>query len=185
LQFDYALYRMQAAGDAGQLHSKVSGMGHTLLREVARDASELFERSVAGKQQISQRSLNPLQRMRDKLDGLAFLDHRVQPMVQAIDQLRPRLPKTGPITGALYHELMATILILADPEKMRLYGEGQLAIDQLLPPAQSATSLPTPAPAVPDPGFDWGEDASSHTTTPTPVPRPATAVPTPPGSFYF
>ena len=27
LQFDYALYRMQAAGDAGQLHSKVSGMG--------------------------------------------------------------------------------------------------------------------------------------------------------------
>lgn len=68
-------------------------MGHTLFREVARDANELFERSVAGKNQISQRALNPLKRLRDKLDGLSFLDHRVQPMVEAMDNLFVRLQR--------------------------------------------------------------------------------------------
>ncbi len=39
LQFDYAIYRMQPAEQAGGLDDKVNGMGHTLFREVARDAN--------------------------------------------------------------------------------------------------------------------------------------------------
>ncbi len=47
-----------------------------------------------------------------------------------------------PVTDNLYHELMATILILSDPDKMRMHGEGQLDIRQLMP-------KPEPKPAQP------------------------------------
>ncbi|WP_230611265.1 DUF3150 domain-containing protein, partial [Vibrio cholerae] len=172
LQFDYAIYRMQPAEQAGGLDGKVNGMGHTLFREVARDANELFERSVAGKNQISQRALNPLKRLRDKLDGLSFLDHRVQPMVEAMDNLFVRLPKTGPVTDNLYHELMATILILSDPDKMRMHGEGQLDIRQLMP-------KPEPKPAQP-----VSAQADNLRAIPQPTVRPNLGS-TVPNSFYF
>lgn len=173
LQFDYAVYRMRPVDEAGQLDSKVNGMGHTLFREVARDAAELFERSVAGRQQISQRALNPLRRMRDKLDGLSFLDHRVQPTVTAMDDLFVRLPRTGPITGALFHELMATILILADPDKMKRHGEGQLDIRHVLPTQPEGLSDPM---AIPEPAINPERPVPSR---PTPSPQPQ------PSSFYF
>lgn len=172
LQFDYAVYRLKPAEQAGQLDSKIDGMGQTLFREIARDAAELFERSVAGRQQISQRALNPLRRMRDKLDGLSFLDHRVQPTVAAMDDLFVRLPKTGPISGAQFHELLATVLILADPDKMKRHGEGQLDIHQLMPTRPAAV----PEASVP------------ATDRPNPAEQPVlpAASPSPqPSSFYF
>lgn len=144
LGFDYAIYRMQSADQAGHLDDKVGGMGNTLFKEVARDANELFERSVAGKQQVSQRALNPLKRLRDKLDGLSFLDHRAQPMVETMDSLFARLPKKGPVIDDLYHELVATILILSDQEKIKLHGEGLLDTSQLMPEPKTKTiSEPT------------------------------------------
>ncbi len=172
LQFDYAIYRMQPAEQAGGLDDKVNGMGHTLFREVARDANELFERSVVGKNQISQRALNPLKRLRDKLDGLSFLDHRVQPMVVAMDNLFVRLPKTGPVTDNLYHELMATILILSNPDKMRMHGEGQLDIRQLMPKLE-----PKPVQPV-------SVQADNLRAIPQPTVRPNLGS-TVPNSFYF
>ncbi len=170
LQFDFALYRMQAAEKAGRLEEKVKDMGHTLFREVARDANELFDRSVAGKNQISQRALNPLRRLRDKLDGLTFLDHRVQPMVNSMDNLFVRLPKTGPVTHDLFHELMATILMLSDPEKIKKHGEGQLAIRQLIPD----TSTPQPLTAN-----------TENTTTAQPPTDKTHSGSNTPNSFYF
>ncbi|WP_441813619.1 DUF3150 domain-containing protein [Marinobacterium rhizophilum] len=190
LQFDYTVYRIQPSRQAAPLDDKINGMGHTLLCEVARDANELFERSVAGKNQISQRALNPLRRLHDKLNGLSFLDHRVQPMVDAMDRLFPQLPNAGPITGHQYHELLALILILSDPDKMKRHGEGQLTLQHVLastlPQADMATeedthSIPLSSPN-PKPHADPGLNPRARPAT---LPSRTPAAPAQPGSFYF
>lgn len=178
LSFDYAVYRMNPATESGDLDDKVKGMGHTLFREIARDANELFDRSIAGKDQISRRSLNPIRKIRDKLDGLAFLDHRVQPVVDTLDYILQRLPQTGAIVGGQYHELLATILILCDPEKIQRHGEGKLNLDEMI-------RLPKPAPEQND-----NEVSLPHLTQEQSLPQaPNRSQPQTPtvdhSSFYF
>ena len=65
--------------------------------------------------------------MRDKLDGLSFLDHRVAPVVSTIDALLNRIPTKGAIEGAILQEILATAMLLADPDKTRRHGEGLLS----------------------------------------------------------
>lgn len=93
-------------------------------------------------------------------------------MVEAMDNLFVRLPKTGPVIDNLYHELMATILILSDPDKMRMHGEGQLDIRQLMP-------KPEPKPAQP-----VSAQADNLRAIPQPTVRPNLGS-TVPNSFYF
>jgi len=80
-----------------------------------------------GKDQVTRNALRPIRRMRDKLDGLGFLDYRVAPVVGTIDALLARVPDKGAITGSILQEILATAMLLADPDKTRRHGEGLLA----------------------------------------------------------
>ncbi len=51
--------------------------------------------------------------MRDKLDELAFLDHRVNRVVQTLDETLGRVPKTGPLGGAYLQEVFALALLMS------------------------------------------------------------------------
>ena len=67
-----------------------------------------------------------IKRMRDKLDGLGFLDYRVAPVVSMIDDLLMRIPTKGAIEGPILQEILATAMLLADSDKTRRHGEGLL-----------------------------------------------------------
>lgn len=173
LQFEFTFYRIEPGKQAPKgFKQKVSDMGNTLMQEIAREAGELFNRSLCGKDQIGQRTLGPLRRMREKLDGLAFLDRRAQPLVRGIDQLLPRLPSTGTISGSLFHELLALVLILGDPVKMKQYGEGKLSL---------TTAKPTPS----TPSVQVPSSSSSRLGYHSEPSRPAPPADNPSHSFYF
>jgi hypothetical protein len=106
--------------------------------------------------------------MRDKLDGLGFLDYRVAPVVNTIDDLLTKIPNKGAIAGGILQEILATALLLADPAKTRRHGEGLLAV-QNLPKAV----------IVEDEVAEWTVDAQesvlsmpTSATVPTHVPVP-------------
>jgi hypothetical protein len=133
LRFDYVLFRVSqpqlAEADAlpeiaASLDRKVGSLSDTLFLEVAQDAADLVENSLLGRQSATRKALSPLKKMRDKLDGLAFLDHRVNRVVQTLDELLGRVPKTGPLDGAYLQEVFALALLLSDPDKTRRHGEG-------------------------------------------------------------
>ena len=80
---------------------------------------------------MTRNALRPIRRMRDKLDGLGFLDYRVAPVVNTIDDLLARIPDKGAIAGGILQEILATAMLLADPDKTRRHGEGLLATASL------------------------------------------------------
>jgi hypothetical protein len=98
-----------------------------MFHEIAVDANLLVEQSLLGKEQVTRNALRPIRRMRDKLDGLGFLDHRVAPVVSTIDDLLARIPNKGAIEGSILQEILATAMLLSDPDKTRRHGEGLLA----------------------------------------------------------
>lgn len=71
------------------LHQALSGLGDQVFHEVGQLARETLERSFQGKTAVTRRALSPLASIRDKLDGLAFLDRRFRAVVGEIDRLVP------------------------------------------------------------------------------------------------
>jgi len=113
--------------DVARLESKIGSLSEQMFHEIAVDANLLVEQSLLGKEQVTRNALRPIRRMRDKLDGLGFLDHRVAPVVSTIDDLLARIPTKGAIEGSILQEILATAMLLSDPDKTRRHGEGLLA----------------------------------------------------------
>ena len=113
--------------DIVRLESKIVSLSEQMFYEIAVDANQFIEQSLIGKDQVTRNALRPIKRMRDKLDGLGFLDYRVAPVVSTIDDLLTRIPERGAIEGPILQEILATAMLLADPDKTRRHGQGLLA----------------------------------------------------------
>ncbi|WGS85136.1 DUF3150 domain-containing protein [Methylomonas sp. UP202] len=112
--------------DVARLDSKIGSLSEQMFYEISVEANQLIEQSLLGKEQVTRNALRPIRRMRDKLDGLGFLDHRVAPVVSTIDDLLARIPNKGAIEGPILQEILATAMLLSDPDKTRRHGEGLL-----------------------------------------------------------
>jgi hypothetical protein len=139
LSFDYlvvtvGLPEALPPEDVARLETKIGSMSEQMFYEISVEANQFIEQSLLGKDQVTRSALRPIRRMRDKLDGLGFLDYRVAPVVSTIDSLIERIPDKGAITGGILQEILATAMLLADPDKTRRHGEGLLAA-QYLPKA--------------------------------------------------
>lgn len=61
----------------------IDQLGHTLFDEVAKAASEAWQRCYAGKTEITRKALSPLKSIHEKLLGLTFVEPRVAPVAIA------------------------------------------------------------------------------------------------------
>ena len=156
LSFDYlvvtvGLPEALPPEDVTRLETKIGSMSEQMFYEISVEANQFIEQSLLGKDQVTRNALRPIRRMRDKLDGLGFLDYRVAPVVNTIDDLLARIPDKGAIAGGILQEILATAMLLADPDKTRRHGEGLLAA-QNLPKADivddEAAELPVDEPLV-------------------------------------
>lgn len=132
LSFDYLIVTVGVPDtlppeDIARLETKIGSLSEQMFYEISVEANHLIEQSLLGKDQVTRNALRPIRRMRDKLDGLGFLDYRVAPVVGTIDALLARIPDKGAITGSILQEILATAMLLADPDKTRRHGEGLLA----------------------------------------------------------
>jgi hypothetical protein len=132
LSFDFLIVTVGVpdtlpAEDIARLETKIGSLSEQMFYEISVEANHLIEQSLLGKDQVTRNALRPIRRMRDKLDGLGFLDYRVAPVVGTIDALLARIPDKGAITGSILQEILATAMLLADPDKTRRHGEGLLA----------------------------------------------------------
>jgi len=168
LSFDYVLVSVGLPealppDDVTRLETKIGSLSEQMFYEISVDANQFIEQSLLGKDQVTRNALRPIRRMRDKLDGLGFLDYRVAPVVNTIDELLAKIPNKGAIAGGILQEILATALLLADPAKTRRHGEGLLA----------AQNLPK-AVIVEDEVAEWTVDAQeSLLCMPTSVTVPA------------
>ena len=149
LRFDYVIFRVshpipeseptgaeaidKPSPISNSLERRLGSLSDTLFREIAQDADELLESSLLGRRSVTRKALSPFKRIRDKLDGLAFLDHRVHPVVETLDGLLARVPKSGPLEGAYLQEVFATALLLSDAQRIKRHGDGLLQVDELNP----------------------------------------------------
>lgn len=137
LSFDYCLVRISLPDEievpVSRPDSLQGGLGEQLFHEISIEARQLMEDSLLGKHQATQHVIRPVRRIRDKLDGLSFLDHRVLPLLENLDQLLLKLPVKGSIDGSHFQELLASVLLLSDPLNTRKHGQGLMEAPLMSP----------------------------------------------------
>jgi len=187
LAFGYQLYRIAPAENAGNLDEQVEGLGDTLFGEVARIAREL-DKSFVGKDALSQRALSTFRRVAEKLGCLAFVDYRVQPVLDSLADWLSRVPDKGPVTGALFNEGFGLMLLVSDPRRMSDHGAGILALQDLIPVQEE----PPEDEAEEEDACEWsfggplGDEEPDESADSIPAPlEPGDGQPHEQDSFYF
>ncbi|MFE8032227.1 DUF3150 domain-containing protein [Thiohalocapsa marina] len=161
LRFGYQIVRIAPAEQPGTLEEEVQGLGDGIFAEVEQMAREL-EGSFEGKEKLHRRALGTFRRIREKLACLSFVDQRIHPVVETIDDWFARLPD-GPIEGPIFNEGMGLALLLSDAERMARHGAGQWAVQQGGVPSERGSDMEsdaTPTEVTPLPLVNTGTEAS-------------------------
>ena len=127
--FGYTTYKVVASPKPDNLNQQVGQLGNSLREEISRDAQTLFEQTFKGKQKVTRKVLKPILRLRDKLNGLAFVDPDIAPVVQRLDAGLAQLPNNGALEGEVLTQLMERVLLLCSVEQMARCAEGLAALD--------------------------------------------------------
>lgn len=168
------------------LHQALSGLGDQVFHEVGQLARDTLERSFQGKTAVTRRALSPLASIRDKLDGLAFLDRRFRAVVGEIDRLVAQVPAQGPIANGVLAALTQFFSLAAQPDGLRTWAAnasvwqapqeflGLLDPSAAPPSSIEDTGIPAPEPVsastVDADAPASIEDTESDPPTPAPVP---------------
>lgn len=105
---------------------EAGGLAGRLFKESSEMAIKVLNESLMGRDRINRRVLSPIRKIRGKLSGLSFLDKRVAPLVQAIDDTLAQMPGDAPIEGLALTGLRGLVLMLSDTERMKQYGQAIL-----------------------------------------------------------
>lgn len=134
ISFKWQAIRVAEPGGAGKakqvlgrgLGVQVGGLAQQLFREIADAANDVIEKSLHGRDKVSQKILNRVRQLRNKMHDLAFLDPCAEPVVKMMDYTLSLLPTKGHLEGIHYMSLRGLVSMIADPASAREHGESIL-----------------------------------------------------------
>lgn len=126
LDFRWQLYKVAsmplASPDAG-LEEEVKSLGNTLFGEISRSATEIWRKVYEGKSEVTHKALSPLRTLREKLNGLSFVEPHVAPVVEMLDASLKRMPPKGNISGTDLLLLQGLVNLLRDSDALVLHAQ--------------------------------------------------------------
>lgn len=159
------------------LEKALSGLSGQILSEISQQARETLEESFQGKTTVTRRALSPLKALRDKLDGLSFVDSGFRAVVREIDRLLAGVPAHPPIKGRVLEGFRQFLCLASQPQGLQTWAAQAVPIvDELwagirpdfalaLPFSEDAASPPfseavesRPQPPAEAEGIDAGGD---------------------------
>lgn len=124
--FRWQLFKLMPPTDAAVhqgLHEEVSELGGTLFGEIARAATDTWNRCYAGKDKVTHKALSPLRSMHQKLLGLSFVEPRVVPIADLLQTAFNKIPARGHIRGSELLMLQGVVSLLRDPATLIEHGQ--------------------------------------------------------------
>ena len=176
--FEFQVFMIAPAEDEKlneRLGEKVKGLGDELIAELVEDAEKFYTDRLMGRDKAMVSTKATLRNMRDKLDGLAFLNSNIKPLVDLINDTLNGYATYAvgrEVTGPFFHQLTATVLILSSKARIEQFIKGAINVkaeaDALGAQApQSTGGAPTSTSAQPQ--AEQAEDLFSQEASQTPA----------------
>ncbi|MDR2142210.1 MAG: DUF3150 domain-containing protein, partial [Deltaproteobacteria bacterium] len=105
------------------LQAEVANLGSTLFGEIAKEAQSIWNRRYSSRTEVSHKALSPLKSLRQKLTGLSFVEPKVAPIADLIEETLNGIPKRGLINGSPLLLLQGLVSVLKDPDLLVEHGQ--------------------------------------------------------------
>lgn len=141
--FQIANGDLQTSGTVG-VEKRARQLGGDLMDEVIETATNAWDTHLAkGADKVTVHIRTNLKRLRDKLHGLAFLDHRFSTLVGLLDEALRFMPEgvKGPVKGEGFFRISSVVQILSDIRKIDGYVAGSVTVGDFQT-VQSSNSVP-------------------------------------------
>jgi len=126
LGFSWQMFKLVPPADSevGQgLQQEVKDLGGTLFNEVAKAATDTWNRCFDGKDKVTHKALSPLRSIHQKLTGLSFVEPRVLSICDLLETAFNRMPARGYIQGSALVMLQGVVSLLRDPTTLVAHGQ--------------------------------------------------------------
>ncbi|MBK8534585.1 MAG: DUF3150 domain-containing protein [Candidatus Competibacteraceae bacterium] len=145
------------------LENALSGLSGQILSEIGQQARETLEASFQGKTTVTRRALSPLKALRDKLEGLSFVDSGFRAVVLEIDRLLASVPAHPPISGRVLEGLRQFLCLASQPQGLQTWAAQALpVVDELWADIQPEVARATSSSEDAEPS-PFNEDAEPQT----------------------
>jgi hypothetical protein len=131
-----------------RLDRKIATIGRDLLDEITEEASKFFSNNLSGRITTNVSTKLTLKKIRDKVDGLSFLNSSFTSLVDLLDETLKgyEIHSQGRVVQApFFYQVVATALILGDRRRIEDYADGVVTLseytDRVTP--ETAKSLAT------------------------------------------
>lgn len=116
IEAGYESFRLQPVTPekAEQLARSIGGLASELIASVTRTAKSFFKDSFLGKSRANRKTVNAVLKIRQKLQGLAFLSSSILPVIAFIDKVLSDMPSEGYFSGEPFWKLAALVKTLGD-----------------------------------------------------------------------
>jgi len=137
--FEYEVFMIQPVNEdehtehATRLNNKIEHLGNDLISEVIQEANKFYEKNLAGRNQCAIKTKKSLIKIRDKIDGLSFLNGHLTSLVQLLDQTIHGYEQNigGYIKAPFFYQLASAILMMTDRKKIEQYANGALSVSDI------------------------------------------------------
>lgn len=159
--FEYQVFMIQPISEndptAQNLNRKVESLGRDLLDEVTEEAAKFYSKNLSGRESCGVTTRLTLKNLRDKVDGLSFLNSTFIPLVNLLDvTLRgyEQHAQGRVIQAPFFYQVVAAVLIMSDRKRIEEYANGAVTLDGM-------TESVTPQSVVGAESVNVQENASS------------------------
>ncbi|GAD91340.1 hypothetical protein VHA01S_085_00170 [Vibrio halioticoli NBRC 102217] len=162
----YSMFQVQSAhnviteADTG-LDNQVDGLTQTLDEDILKNSRQLLK-SLTGAIHPNQTNVRGLKSLREKIDGLAFLDSRFNTLVSEIQAIEAQMPSSGKLEITDVNILSGLLYRMSDENKLAALMSS-LQKPVVLTAKSIVTTTQTP---LSDSDFDFDFDNSNQSTSP-------------------
>ncbi|WP_440494615.1 DUF3150 domain-containing protein [Serratia sarumanii] len=136
--FEFQVFMIQPVNDdeanAKSLNRKVERLGDDLISEVVQEANKFYMERLAGRDQCAVTTRLTLRNIRDKVDGLSFLNSAFNPLVKLLDQTLRGYEQHADgrnIVAPFFYQVVAAVLIMSERDRIEQYANGSITVESM------------------------------------------------------
>lgn len=170
IKASFSMFKVQSAQNAVSvdtgLSNQIDSLGETLDADILKSSQKLLD-SLVGAVQANQTNVASLRKLREKVEGLAFLNGRFTKLVNEIKKVEAQMPTVGKLNNDEVHLLSGLLFRMSDETKLQsLMGaldSSEQEESASVESTQSGTPVVAEAPFdMGDFEFDFGSDSSDE-----------------------